>query len=79
MLSLVLAHRNDVSVIQKFVKSSSVKPSMVRTCWRASGHNESWTLNSNYEYTSKAKVPELSKFIVNTKNSKSFRAIKNVS
>lgn len=66
-------------MIQKFVKSWSVKPSIVRTCWRSSGNNESWTINSNFEYTSKAKVPEISKFIVNTKLVKGFRATKNVS
>lgn len=66
-------------MIQKFVKSTSVKPSIVRTCWREGGNHESWSLNSNYSYTSKAKVPEACKFIVNTKLPKAFRAIKNVS
>ena len=33
-------------------------------------------LSSNYEYTSTAKVNEISKFIVNTKMVKAFNAVK---
>lgn len=57
VLSLVLGSRSEVTVLQRFIKSTSVKPSIVRTCWRASGQHESWSLNSNYEYTSKKKIP----------------------
>ena len=57
VLSNVLSNRGELNVIQKFVKSTSSKASVVRTAWRSNGPNESWILNSNYEYTSEAKVP----------------------
>ena len=51
---------------------------MVRTCWRAKGTCESYIINSNYEYTSKAKVPEINKLVVNTKVPHAFKATKSV-
>jgi hypothetical protein len=53
---MVLASRAEVNVIQRFVKSNSIKPSIMRTCWRKNGSHEGWILTSNFEYTSKAKV-----------------------
>lgn len=76
VLSSVLSSRNEVSVIQRFVKCHSVKPSVMRTCWRKGGNCEGWILSSNYEYGSAAKVNEISKFIVNTKMHKAFNAVK---
>lgn len=76
VLSSVLSNRGEVSVIQRFVKCQSVKPSILRTCWRKNGNHEGWVLSSNYEYTSTAKVNEISKFIVNTKMVKAFNAVK---
>ena len=76
VLSSVLSHRNEVSVIQRFVKCHSVKASVMRTCWRKSGNHEGWILSSNYEYTSTQKVNEISKFVVNTKMQKAFNAVK---
>ena len=75
-MSYVLGSRNEVSVIQRFVKCHSVKASIMRTCWRRNGNNEAWILSSNYEYNSTAKVNEISKFVVNTKMPKAFNAIK---
>jgi hypothetical protein len=76
VLSGVLGHRNEVSVIQRFVKCHSVKASVMRTCWRRNGSNEGWILSSNYPYTSTKKVNEVSKFVVNTKMPKAFNAVK---
>jgi hypothetical protein len=76
VLSGVLSSRAEVSVLQRFVKGRSVKPSILRTCWRSSGAHEGWVLSSNYEYTSTAKVNEISKFIVNTKMPAAFNAVR---
>lgn len=39
VLSSVLSMRNESSVIQRFVKTSSIKASIMRTCWRRNnGH-----------------------------------------
>ena len=76
VLSSILSSRNEVSVVQRFVKCHSVKASVMRTCWRKNGNNEGWILGSNYEYTSNEKVNEISKFIVNTKMPKAFNAVR---
>jgi hypothetical protein len=76
VLSAVLSSRNEISVIQRFIKCISVKASVMRTCWRQNGHCEGWILGSNYEYASTAKVNEISKFVVNTKVPKAFSAVK---
>lgn len=76
VMSSILGSRNEVSVIQRFVKCHSVKASVMRTCWRKNGSNEGWVLSSNYAYTSTQKVNEVSKFIVNTKMPKAFNAVK---
>ena len=39
VLSSVLSNRSEVSVIQRFVKCQSVKPSIMRTCWRKNGNH----------------------------------------
>jgi hypothetical protein len=51
----------------------------MRTCWRRNNNHEGWVITSNFEYTSKAKVNEISKFIVNTKLNNTFTAVKCVS
>lgn len=56
VLSSILSHRSEVSVIQRYVKCHSVKASVMRTCWRRNGNNEGWILSSNYPYNSTQKV-----------------------
>lgn len=58
------------------MKTSSVKASVMRTCWRKNNCHEGWIVTSNYEYTSKAKVNEITKFIVNTKHHTTYSATK---